>query len=91
MLYAVVLAVLVKLLIATESPRLCAGFFTAVVAIGQAVGVVAGASPWSEAILAVLAGFVLSYGYFWLLNRFEAGSLPWWMVLVGGPLAVLFL
>jgi len=86
MLYAFVLAVLVKLLIETESPRLCAGFFATVVLVGEVAVALAGRSAWYWPILAVPTAFCLSYAYFGLLNRIETASLPWWVVLLGGAL-----
>jgi len=89
--FALVLAVLVKLLIETEKPLLCAGFYAALVLVFQVAALLAGDPDWRGGVLAVLAAFVLSYAYFWALNRIETGSWPWWCVLLGGALTAFLL
>jgi uncharacterized membrane protein (DUF485 family) len=74
-----VLVGMIRLLIATDKPRLCAGIYGSVVTAGA---LLSGQSVPTALIGGVLA-FFLSGVYFWLLNRFDSGLL-WWVVLVCG-------
>ena len=77
MLLAIALAVLVKLLLETENPVLCAGFFTALALIFQLLALGLSSVALIDAVLGVASAFVLSFAYFWLLNRIEtAYGLP---------------
>ena len=91
MLFALTLAALVKLLIASESPRLCAGLYTAFVSAIVVLGILAGSTTIGEAALSVLLAFAISFSYFWVLNRLELMSGLWWIVLLGGAAAAFFL
>ena len=91
MLYAFVLAALVKLLIETENPLLCAGIFAILALATETMSMLYGYSAWYEALLSLFVVCALAYGYFWLLNRIETASLPWWSVLLGGALVAFFL
>lgn len=91
MWFALILAILVKLLIETENPRLCAGFYATLVLVAETIALLTGYSTWYRALLTVLLALSLSYAYFWVLDRIETGSLPWWVVLLGGALAAFFL
>jgi len=75
----VILAACVKLLIVTGSPALSAGLLT-VAKVSFAL-MVNGPAPWLLLMVAIVAP--LSFGYFWLLYRFE-DTLLWWPVLIGG-------
>ncbi len=75
------LVALIRLLIATDNPLLCAGIYTAVVAGGSLLG---GAGP-AEAVLSSGLAFLTSGIYFWLLKRFD-GSFLWWVIMIAGVL-----
>jgi hypothetical protein len=70
----------VKLLTSTGNPLLTAGVFT-VCKVGLALLL---GGFFTILITGAVVG-VLSFGYFWLLNRVE-GSGVWWLVLIGGVL-----
>ena len=85
-LKAALIAALVKLLVETENPLLCAGIYAVGgFLLGLIFGSVFGVSIPALLLAAVLA-FVLAYVYFWLLNRIETLSFPWWTVLAVGLL-----
>jgi hypothetical protein len=70
---------MIKLLIETEKPLLCAGIYAGVaVVISLAVG-----TPFLAVMLggAITFGFV--FGWFWLLLRVGEGPV-WWCVLIAG-------
>ena len=90
-LNALVAAILVKLLIETENPLLCAGFYTALVLIGQLMVAAVGQLTFFGFVGAMVLGFGLSYAYFWVLNKIEIGAPLWWIVLVAGPVVMFFL
>ena len=61
MLFALVLAILVKLLIETENPLLCAGIYTTLVLIFGLLGLGFGSASWIELFSGVLIAFLLSF------------------------------
>lgn len=74
------LASLIKLLIASEKPMLCSGIYASVILIlGLAMERHAGGVLLSAGI-----GFALASLYFWFLNRLDAGSPAWWGVAFAG-------
>lgn len=76
-----VLIALIKLLLASHSPKLCAGLYAiTVVIINLSVSTSFDIANFS--IIALIA-FIFSYIYFWLLDKFEESGW-WWGVLVGG-------
>jgi hypothetical protein len=80
------LAMMVRLLIATDKPWLCAGIYGAVTFI---VGAVFGDEIASIALMAGLA-FAAAFVYFWILNRLDESSVAWWVVaIIGVPLVFL--
>jgi hypothetical protein len=74
-----VLIGMIRLLIATDRPRLCAGIYGSVAIVSA---LLSGESVPSALFVGLLA-FLLSGVYFWLLKRFDGGLL-WWVVLVVG-------
>ena len=76
----ILLAGLIRLLIATEKPFLCSGIYAGIALI---FGLAFGASILAALISATI-GFALASLYFWLLNRLDDGSLVWWLVAVVG-------
>lgn len=77
----IVLLACVKLLGVTRSPATAAGVF---VVCKLAIVLLLGGGFITVLIYAIVAGLV-SFGYFWLLNRFE-GSVLWWVTLIFGVL-----
>lgn len=74
---------MIRLLIATDKPLLCAGLYTFV---GFALGllaVIGGQAPFLALLLVTVIRFALSGLYFWSLDRIGEGIL-WWIVLVLG-------
>lgn len=90
-IYAIVIAVLIKLLLATENPLLCAGFAAGFAAVSAGLGVFSGHTTVFWALAAVLLTFLCSLAYFWVLDRMKTGSFEWWIVLLAGALAGFFL
>ena len=83
MIRIIVLAALIKLLIATDKPFLCAGIYTFV---GFALGLLStmgGESPFFALLIVTVLRFGLSSLYFWLLDRFDSGPI-WWIILILG-------
>ena len=75
-----VLIGLVRLLVETENPLLCASLYTGLsVIFGFLFG-----DGVTGALLNGALGFVFSFAYFWLLDRLAGTGLLWWAVLVGG-------
>ncbi len=76
----ILLAALIRLLIATDKPLLCSGLYAGVgLVFGLAFG---GRIP--AVLISVGIGFVLASVYFWVLNRLDSGSVVWWLVAVLG-------
>lgn len=81
-----VLAAMLRLLIATDKPWLCAGIYAGVVFI---LGAVFGDKIASVTLMAGLA-FIAAYVYFWILDRVDTSSVWWWIVaVIGVPLVFL--
>lgn len=70
---------MIRLLIATDKPRLCAGIYGSFVTTGTLLS----GQSLPAALIAGGLAFFLSGVYFWLLNRFDSGLL-WWVVLILG-------
>ncbi|MCB1036784.1 MAG: hypothetical protein KDD47_23360 [Acidobacteria bacterium] len=75
----IVLVGIVRLLIETGKPFLCAGIYAAV---GAGLAVLA-AVPFPQIAQTAAVSFVLAAIFFWVLDRFE-GSFLWWVVFVAG-------
>jgi hypothetical protein len=75
----IILAALIRLLIATNNFWLCSGIYATLAAIGALIG---GAGILGALISGAVA-LVLSSVYFWLLNRFEESFLFWIIMIVG--------
>jgi hypothetical protein len=75
------LAVLVRLLLATNKPFLCSGIYAGV---AFALGLVLG-NPFVAVLIHASISFVLASIYFWLLERLAGSSeVLWWLVAIGG-------
>ena len=83
MLFKIIFLIgLIKLLLATNKPFMCAGIYTA---LGFIFGLLIGQSFLNVLIASVVA-FAFSALYFWLLDRFEYNILLWWVILMVGLL-----
>jgi hypothetical protein len=80
-LKVVVLAALVRVLIITNRPLLCAGIY---VSISFVFSLLSGSS-FVYLLIASAISFGLAFLYFWLLDRFEE-SVMFWVILVVGLL-----
>jgi len=78
-LKVIILAALVKLLIATNSPLLCAGIYTGIGFIFRLMM----EQPFSYLAVASALSFVFAFIYFWLLDRFEESVLFWVIMVLG--------
>ena len=78
-LKVLILVGLVRLLVETRRPFLCAGIYALAAVVPPAFT----GAPLSGLAVAAALTFVLAAVYFWLLNRLEGGLL-WWLVLLGG-------
>ena len=76
----ILLAALIRLLIATDKPFLCSGIYAGV---GLLVGLAFGGRV-VPVLVSVGIGFVLASIYFWLLDRLDTGSVVWWVVAILG-------
>ena len=75
-----ILAGLIRLLIATEQPFLCSGLYAGgVLVLGLIFGV-----PFVTMLIAATISFALASLYFWLLVRFEGSGPIWWLILIFG-------
>lgn len=81
MIRCLLLAGLIRLLIATDKPFLCSGIYAAAVfLLGLAFG-----RSFSHVLLGTGISFLLASVYFWLLDRLDASSqVLWWIVAIGG-------
>jgi len=77
----ILLAALVRLLLATNKPFLCSGIYAGV---AFALGLVFG-NPFGPVLLHASIAFALASTYFWLLDRLDGSSeVLWWLVAMGG-------
>ena len=78
----IVLAALIRLLIATDKPFLCSGIYAG---IALALNLAFSGSVLAAFISAAIA-FALASLYFWMLDRLDSASVMWWVVALGGIL-----
>ena len=79
-----VLAALIRLLLATDKPLVCAVIY-ALVAFGLGLA-------FYDLDAAAMSGgisLVAATAYFWLLDKFDEGALLWWVVAILGVPIVL--
>ena len=74
------LITLVRVLLATEKPFLCAGIYAGVVFI---LGLVFG-NPFLSILIHSSISLVLAGIYFWLLDRLDGYEWLWWPVAIVG-------
>jgi len=73
-----VLIGMVRLLVATGKPLLCAGIYAVVSLILRFSGY-----EWYIALVLAPISFGLAFLYFWLLDRLQGGTLFWAVMIVG--------
>jgi hypothetical protein len=77
---ALILAALIKVLLTTNKPFLCAGIYAGV---GFVLSLLAGTSLL-VLVLATVLRFALASLYFWLLDRFEDSTGLFWLIAILG-------
>ena len=81
-----VLAGMIRLLIATDKPVLCAAIYAGVVLV---IGAVFG-DPMAGVMFMTGLAFISAFVYFWILNRLDTSSVLWWIIaVIGVPLVLL--
>lgn len=81
-LFFLILSGLVRLLMATGRPMICAGLLTAFHAVTRLIFL----HSWIGLLLSTAVFLAGSSLYFWLLDRVETGSLLWWLLAIAGIL-----
>lgn len=71
---------LVRVLLTTDKPLLCAGIYTSAVLL---LGLILG-HPFLSILISVSISLVLTCIYFWLLDRLEGNELLWWLIAIIG-------
>jgi hypothetical protein len=79
-----VIAGLVRLLIASENPLLCAGIYTGIALIFSLISGI----PLLAVLIACVITFGLTFLYFFLLNKFDTGSAVWWIIAIAGVVLI---
>ena len=74
-----VLVSLIKLLLVTEQPILCAGIYTAIRFIFSLIF----GFPFLAVLIGSAIGFGLAFLYFWLLDRFRETGVFWIVLILG--------
>ena len=76
---------LIKLLMVTNKPFMCAGIYgVAVFIFGLAFGITI-----NHLLISTTIGFALAAGYFWLLDYMDGMEIFWWVVTAIGLMIVL--
>ncbi len=83
MVKVVLLAALVRLLIATDSPFTCSGIYTFFCLVIGLLAIAGGQASLLAVVVTTAICFGLSSLYFWLLYRLQEG-LMWWIVFLCG-------
>jgi hypothetical protein len=73
---------LIRMLISTDKPLLCAGLYAVALTIVEFLFQV----PIQTIAISVGISFAVAFIYFWLLNRFHSGLLYWAIFLLGMPI-----
>jgi hypothetical protein len=82
---AMLLFSLLKILSISKSPGFCAGIYCAAVFIWR---LFAGAAFFHNVLISAIS-FGLSFGYFWVLDRYDGDSLIWWPVMLIGMVMII--
>ena len=75
----IVLVALIKLLLVTKNPILCAGIYTIV----KFLLTLLFGTPFIAVLIGSVIAFILSLIYFWLLNRFRDTGIFWLVLILG--------
>ena len=86
---ALILAALVKLLIATDKPFLCSSLYAFVILAMGFLSVQTGQATYLQLLIATAIGFGVSSVIFLLLSKTEGGM--WWTILILGIVVILFI
>lgn len=90
MLKLILVPMLIKALLATRQPALCAGLYGAALFTNSAIFSMAVAENW----IPILGNLALSTGsafaFFWLLLKTEDTGWPYWLVLIIGVAVLCF-
>ena len=87
LLNLVILVAMIKLLITLERPFVCASIYAGITVF---LGILFGMELMVLVARCVLT-FVVIGGWFWVLNKIELASFPWWMALAVGFVFAFFL
>ena len=81
------LVAMIRLLIATEKPLLCAGLYAA---CALPLGTIFRDDFTEVAFMAAIT-FAGAFVYFWMLDRLGSSSIGWWVLAVGVGVPLVFL
>ena len=76
----ILLAALVRLLLATDKPFLCSGIYAGVAFL---LGLIFG-NPFLVVLIHASISFLLASVYFWLLDKLDGSEVLWWLVAIVG-------
>jgi hypothetical protein len=71
---------LIKLLIETRSPLLCAGIYTGVVIVFAMIS----SLSFSALLLVTALSFALAFVYFWILDKVYGYTIAFWLIGIAG-------
>ena len=84
MIHILILALLIKLLLVTESPIICSTIYTTLTFLIGIFMVYDGQIPFVALLIATAIRFGLSTLYFWMLNKVD--GILWWVIMILGIL-----
>lgn len=76
----IVLAALVRLLLASNKPFLCSGIYAGITFF---LGLIL-SLPFQAVLIHASVAFVLASIYFWLLDKLDGSEVLWWLVAIAG-------
>ncbi|MCA9796763.1 MAG: hypothetical protein KC910_33365 [Candidatus Eremiobacteraeota bacterium] len=82
---------LIKVLIQTGKPKVCAALYGACLFTNGLIFDVAFTGEWGRVLVILVGATGLSLLFFWLLNELESTGWPYWLTLVVGSAALLVL
>ena len=86
----ILIPMLVKTLLATRRPLLCAGLYSAALFTNSLIFDLAIGQDISKVVFHLAGATALSFAFFWLLKEFDSAGALYWIVLVLGTAAMLF-
>ncbi len=86
----IIIPMLVKTLLATRNPILCAGLYGACLFTNSVIFDLAFGNDWGRVLLELAGATGLSFAYFWALREFDSGPL-YFTILIGGTGLLLYL